>query len=57
MVYEYECPSGYVRHEDEAGPYCHDINECGDQHTCDLDVAGMACVNTVGSFSCQNQTP
>ena len=53
IVYEYECPSGYGRHEDVAGFLCHDKNECGDEHNCNLDIPGAVCINTVGSFWCQ----
>jgi hypothetical protein len=58
LLYEYDCPAGYGRHEDQGGYYCHDINECGDAHICNLDIQGpegeeTRCVNTVGSFYCQ----
>jgi len=42
--------------QDKLGMYCKDINECGNAHTCDLNVFssfGQAtCENTAGSFLC-----
>jgi len=54
--------SGGGDHGSESGYICQDINECGDEHSCDvnqnMDSNGVytgeaRCINTPGSFACE----